>query len=76
MSLSLAKKSLSLIDSAGTKLLKKSKKKQKNNFKQNCKKESMADKHTDDVVQQLLAYNNTNFDENIAKKVSETELSS
>lgn len=74
MSLALAKKSLSLIDStSATSKTKKSKNKRKNTFKQNHQQELSADSRTEDVVQRLLAYNNTNFDENVAKKVKHDE---
>lgn len=72
MSVSLAKKSLMFIESANTNTkTKKSKiKKSKDNFKKNQKRESsVADNHTEQIVKTLLAYNDTNFDEKIAKKV-------
>lgn len=69
MSLSLAKKSLSFIDSTNTKSKTKKSKNKKNNFKRN-QQESSTDNHTDQIVKTLLAYNDTNFDEKIAKKVN------
>lgn len=77
MSLSLAKKSLSLIDGTSTSSAKtkKSKKKHKNAFKHNHKQESLADSRTDEIVQRLLSYNSTSLDENVAKKVSVTKIS-
>lgn len=77
MSLSLAKKSLSLIDgtSNSSAKTKKSKKKHKNAFKQNQKQESLADSRTDEIVQRLLAYNGTSLNDDVAKKVSVTKIS-
>jgi hypothetical protein len=70
MSLSLAKKSLSFIESSDEKSHKNNK---SNKIKKSKKKktEESTDSHTENIVKTLLSYNTSKCDEKTAKKVSE-----